>query len=239
MDGTTEERLAAVERALTGGDHDLEALAEGAATADRVADLESEVEELTDRIAELEAATQALRGYVGNVRSVNEEVEQRADRALEAAREARRAVGDPEQSGRDVTGEAPATGHRGPGVDDATPAADARGGYCEHCDRPIEEASGEAGSSQAGTGEAGRRDVHDGAARAGSGDQGTGTARAGSGEPGNGTTGAGLGDPHRGTTGAGSGPGPGLAGRGTDGGVDRFRDGDDRPGLVARIRDLV
>jgi hypothetical protein len=39
------------------------------------------------RVAELEAATQALRGYVGNVRSVNERVEERADAALARAEE--------------------------------------------------------------------------------------------------------------------------------------------------------
>ena len=37
---------------------------------------------LFDRLAELEAAVQALRGYVGSVRAVNEDVEQRADLAV-------------------------------------------------------------------------------------------------------------------------------------------------------------
>jgi len=79
-----EERVAAVERALTDGEGDLTALAEGAATADRVRQLESTVEDLEEDVAEVEAATQALRGYVGNVRSVNESVEEQADAALAA-----------------------------------------------------------------------------------------------------------------------------------------------------------
>lgn len=78
------ERVEAVERALTDGDGDLAALAEGAATAERVESLAADVEALGEDVAELEAATQALRGYVGSVRSVNESVEQRADAAVAA-----------------------------------------------------------------------------------------------------------------------------------------------------------
>lgn len=78
------ERVAAVERALTDGEGDLQALAEGAASADRLDSLEAELDDLQEDVAELEAATQALRGYVGSVRSVNESVEERADAALAA-----------------------------------------------------------------------------------------------------------------------------------------------------------
>jgi len=85
MDESIEKRLAAVERALTDGDHDLTALSEAGDVAARVDRLEAAVEEYDDRIAELEAGTQALRGYVGSVRAVNEDVRQRADRALELA----------------------------------------------------------------------------------------------------------------------------------------------------------
>ena len=94
MDETLEDRIAAVERALTDGDHDLAALATEGDAADRIETLEADVAELTDRVTELEAATQALRGYVGNVRAVNEEVRERADLALETARN------DDEQSAR-------------------------------------------------------------------------------------------------------------------------------------------
>lgn len=77
-------RLRAVERTLTGDDHDLETLTETGDIARRVEQLESELESATARIEELEAATQALRGYVGNVRSVNQDVERRADAAIAA-----------------------------------------------------------------------------------------------------------------------------------------------------------
>ncbi len=93
MDETLEQRLAAVERALTDGDHDLSELATSGEVAHRVDGIESDVDSLADRVAELEAATQALRGYVGNVRAVNQEVERRADAAL-AAVESHRATGN-------------------------------------------------------------------------------------------------------------------------------------------------
>jgi ABC-type transporter Mla subunit MlaD len=85
MDETIEERLSAVERALTDGDQQLSEFAAAAGTTERLNDLDADIEALDDRVAELEAATQALRGYVGHVRAVNEEVEQRADLALETA----------------------------------------------------------------------------------------------------------------------------------------------------------
>ncbi|WP_302080975.1 DUF7310 family coiled-coil domain-containing protein [Salinibaculum rarum] len=94
MDETLEDRLAALERAIADGEHDFEALATDGAVADRVQTVESDLETLTDRVAELEAATQALRGYVGNVRSVNEETRERADLALETAEQARAEAAD-------------------------------------------------------------------------------------------------------------------------------------------------
>jgi TolA-binding protein len=122
---------------VTDGEHDCSALAEGAAAADRVADLESELAELTDRVAELEAATQALRGYVGNVRSVNSEVEKRADLALSKAEAARRAVdraGAP-ASGADTGSPArdPAAGAETAGDEHAAPER------CDRCDRPLDD----------------------------------------------------------------------------------------------------
>ena len=65
-----ERRLEAVERALS-DEEPLERI-------DRLDDLE-------ERVVELEAAVQALRGYVGSVRAVNEDVERRADRAFRKA----------------------------------------------------------------------------------------------------------------------------------------------------------
>lgn len=77
-----EARIEALERAVTDGDRDLSELATEGETRERLAALEGDLDDLADRVAELEAATQALRGYVGNVRAVNSEVEQRADAAL-------------------------------------------------------------------------------------------------------------------------------------------------------------
>ena len=82
MDETLEARLETLERAITDGEHDLAALAEAGEISARLDGVESDQADLTDRVAELEAATQALRGYVGNIRSVNCEVEDRAELAL-------------------------------------------------------------------------------------------------------------------------------------------------------------
>jgi len=82
MDDALRERVETLERAVTDGDHDLSAFADEAEAVDRLDTLESRVDAFEDRIEELEAATQALRGYVGNVRSVNADIEQRADAAL-------------------------------------------------------------------------------------------------------------------------------------------------------------
>ena len=76
------ERLDAVERALTGNDADLPSLAADAELADRVGAVEERLDALETRIEELDAATQAVRGYVGNVESVNEDVERRANAAV-------------------------------------------------------------------------------------------------------------------------------------------------------------
>lgn len=84
MDEGLAERVAALERAVTDGNHDLSALAGDAELADRLETLEAEVETLTDRVDELDAATRALRGYVGNVEAVNREVERQAEAALAA-----------------------------------------------------------------------------------------------------------------------------------------------------------
>ena len=80
-----ENRVEAIERAVTEGEHDLSGLAEASEAGERLDELEQELSGLTDRVDELEATTQALRGYVGNVRAVNREVERRAEAALAKA----------------------------------------------------------------------------------------------------------------------------------------------------------
>lgn len=81
-DDRLEARLEAVERALTGGEAAVADLEDAAALRADLAEANKRLDDLEERVTELEAATQALRGYVGNVRQVNEEVERRADAAL-------------------------------------------------------------------------------------------------------------------------------------------------------------
>lgn len=82
MSDDIKERLNAVERALTGSDTDLPSLAADAELVDRVDAAEERLDAVEERIEELDAATQAVRGYVGSVRSVNEDVERRANAAV-------------------------------------------------------------------------------------------------------------------------------------------------------------
>lgn len=77
-----ERRLTAVERTLANTERPVSDLPERAALADDVERLNDRIDDLTARVAGLEGSTQALRGYVGNVRSVNEAVERRADAAV-------------------------------------------------------------------------------------------------------------------------------------------------------------
>lgn len=81
---TLAERLRTVERAVTDGTTEFPEVTELAELEKRMDTVEQRVEDIDERTAELEAATQALRGYVGNIRAVNEDVEQRADAALAA-----------------------------------------------------------------------------------------------------------------------------------------------------------
>jgi len=75
------ERVAALERAVTDGHAD-DGLPDAARTASRVDDIEATVEALDDRLAELEAAVQALRGFAGGVRAIDDAVERRANTAI-------------------------------------------------------------------------------------------------------------------------------------------------------------
>ncbi|NEU57549.1 hypothetical protein [Halorussus sp. MSC15.2] len=80
-----DERLRAVERTLTDDDCDLTDLRSAAELTGSVETLAERLDDAEDRLDELDAATQALRGYVGNVRAVNDSVERRADAALAKA----------------------------------------------------------------------------------------------------------------------------------------------------------
>jgi len=81
---TLERRLSAVERTITADENDFDQRQQAGELAQRVDQVESTLDAQQRRIEELEAATQALRGYVGNVRAVNSDVEQRADAAVAA-----------------------------------------------------------------------------------------------------------------------------------------------------------
>jgi chromosome segregation ATPase len=81
---TLAERVSTVERAVTDGECEFPEATELSDVEGRLAAVEDRLDELGERVDELDAATQAVRGYVGNVRSVNEDVEQRADTALAA-----------------------------------------------------------------------------------------------------------------------------------------------------------
>jgi len=104
-------RLDAVERTLGDCDADLTELRDAAELTETTDRLDARLDRIEDRVDELEAAVQALRGYVGNVRSVNRDVERRADAALATAeRVERRVTGEPgETSGEPVVGEDGAT----------------------------------------------------------------------------------------------------------------------------------
>jgi len=133
------ERVDAVERALTDGDGDLTALADGAAAAERVEQLEDDVADVRSDLRELQAATQALRGYVGNVRSVNDQVEQRAETALakvESLEAERRTGRDGVGSNREDHGQ------RTSGHSHADPTRDPRrqSHTCQACGQPTESA---------------------------------------------------------------------------------------------------
>lgn len=79
-----EQRLAAVERTVTDGDHELNDIADLTELADDVDRLEQRLDSIEERVAELEGVHDALDGYVSNVRSVNEDVEQQAGAAYAA-----------------------------------------------------------------------------------------------------------------------------------------------------------
>jgi uncharacterized protein YoxC len=96
-DPSLEARVDAIERTLTDGT-DVEGLPEAARIESRVEDLEATADDVEERLAELEAAVQALRGFAGGVRAVDESVERRANAALAAVErleDERRGTQDP------------------------------------------------------------------------------------------------------------------------------------------------
>ena len=80
-----EERLAAVERAVTDGETDLTDVSRQASLAADVERLDARIDSLESTVEELSAAVEAVRGYAGNVRAVNRDVERRASAALATA----------------------------------------------------------------------------------------------------------------------------------------------------------
>ncbi|SDF16559.1 DUF7310 family coiled-coil domain-containing protein [Halorientalis regularis] len=85
-----EARLEAVERALADGETDLAAVAEAAERERELDELRGRVDDLESQLTDLAASVQAVRGYVGNVRTVNRDVERRADTALAKVEELER-----------------------------------------------------------------------------------------------------------------------------------------------------
>jgi len=103
-----EQRLAAVERTVTDGDHDLNDIADLTDLADDMERLEQRLDSIEERVAELEGVHDALDGYVSNVRSVNENIEQQAGAAYAAVDRLEERVDDLERA---VDGE---TAHESP-----------------------------------------------------------------------------------------------------------------------------
>lgn len=93
MDDELLDRVETLERAVTDGDHDFSGLTDDTAALERLESLEDHLEEIDEEITELKAATQALRGYVGNIRAVNEDVENTAEKALSKVERLEQEVG--------------------------------------------------------------------------------------------------------------------------------------------------
>ncbi|WP_058994522.1 hypothetical protein [Haloarcula sp. CBA1127] len=118
---TLADRLRTVERAVTDGTTEFPEVTELAELESRVDTVEERIDDIDERTAALEAATQALRGYVGNIRAVNEDVEQRADAALAATdrledrldEELSSSTSDPPAAGTDQLRAETAQGHPG------------------------------------------------------------------------------------------------------------------------------
>ncbi|QLH82604.1 DUF7310 family coiled-coil domain-containing protein [Halosimplex pelagicum] len=106
-------RLDAVERALTDGDTDLRELRDRSGVVDDLQTLEERLDTVESRLDELEAGLEAVRGYAGNVRAVNREVERRASAALAKAETVEAAV-ESDGTGRDRSEKRPRDPPQGP-----------------------------------------------------------------------------------------------------------------------------
>lgn len=73
-----EQRLAAVERTVTGDDVDLTELGKVAERLEELETVRAQLEDLSERVAALEADVEALGGYASEVDSVNTDVERQA-----------------------------------------------------------------------------------------------------------------------------------------------------------------
>ncbi|WP_248897509.1 DUF7310 family coiled-coil domain-containing protein [Haloplanus halobius] len=127
-DRPLDDRLDAVERAVTDGEA-VDGLPEAARLRTRLDELETTVDDFDDRLADLEAAVQALRGFAGGVRAVDESVERRANAAvarvdrLEAElREAGIVAADASDAATGDDAHPPTTNRRPRGTDRASPS---------------------------------------------------------------------------------------------------------------------
>lgn len=139
MDDALAERVEALERTVADGEFDPDQTGSHAELQDRLSALEDRLDTVEDRIEELDAATQALRGYVGNIRSVNEDVEQRADAALAKAEALESTLDGSKRPAEPSTANEPANSKRDPGfaTRENTPPED---GQMADGDRPTESA---------------------------------------------------------------------------------------------------
>jgi hypothetical protein len=102
MSETLAERLDAVERALTDGEADLDDVRDRAALSAELDRFDDRLDEIEARLEELDAALEAVRGYAGNVRAVNRDVERRASAALAKAEALETALEAPDDAGTTV-----------------------------------------------------------------------------------------------------------------------------------------
>lgn len=89
---TVEERLAAVERALTDGEVEPAVLSDRATVERRLETVENRLDAVENRLAETEAGLDAIRGSRGEERRAIDEVERTAATALSTARRVERRV---------------------------------------------------------------------------------------------------------------------------------------------------